>query len=95
MEIVNSIAIRIRCPKCNEPYIVPLRDVLLSHETLHQGCPVAEETECPPLFQARLAPRQEIEALDRAWRAIEDRARMNGGELVWVSSNSSDAVRVA
>jgi hypothetical protein len=74
--------------------MVPLRDVLLSHELLHQGCPVAEETECPPLFQARLAPRPEIEALDRAWRATENRARMNGGELVWVGSNPSDSVRI-
>jgi hypothetical protein len=73
--------------------LVPLSDVLLSHELLHQGCPVAQETECPPPFQARLAPRLEIEALDRAWRTIEDRARMDGGELVWVGSNPPDALR--
>lgn len=91
MDILNSIAIRIRCPRCNGTYMVPLRDVLLSHELLHQGCPVAEETECPPLFQARLAPRPDIEALDRAWREIDDRIRGNGGELVWIGSTRSDA----
>src|ERR1051326_648305 len=94
MDILNSIAIRVRCLNCGGSYLVPLRDVLLSHELLHQGCPVAEETECPPLFQSRLAPRTEIEALDRAWRTVEDRARMDGGELMWVGSNPSDAVRI-
>lgn len=93
MDILSSIAIRIHCLKCGGAYLVPLRDVLLSHELLHQGCPIAQETECPPPFQARLAPRPEIEALDRAWRAIEDRVRKHGGELVWVGSNPSDAVR--
>ncbi len=65
MDILNSIGICIRCPNCGGTYLVPLRDVLLSHELLHQGCPVAEETGCPPLFQSKLAPRPAIEALDR------------------------------
>jgi hypothetical protein len=94
MDILNSIGIRVRCRNCGGAYLVPLSDVLLSHELLHQGCPVAQETECPPPFQARFAPRLEIEALVRAWRAIEDRARVNGGELVWVGSNPSDAMRI-
>jgi len=94
MDILNSIAIRIPCPNCHGAYMVPLRDILLSHELLHQGCQIAQETECPPPFQARLAPRPEIEALDRAWRAIEDRARMDGGELVWVGSSPSVSVQI-
>ncbi len=93
MDILNSIAIRIHCPNCGRAYMVPLRDVLLSHELMHQGCPVMEETECPPLFQARLAPQSVVEELDRAWRAIEDQARKNGYELVWVDSNSLGARR--
>ncbi len=94
MDILNSIAIRIRCPNCGGTYLVPLSDVLLSHELLHQGCPVAEETECPPLFQSRLVPRPAIAALDRAWRVIDDRVRKNGGQLVWIGSIPSDATRI-
>ena len=90
VDILNSIGIRIRCPNCGDAYAVPLRDVLLSHELLHEGCPVAEETECPPLFQSRLAPRPAIEALARAWREIEERARGDGGELVWIGSTSPE-----
>ncbi len=88
MEILNSIGIRICCPNCGEAYTVPLRDVLLSHELLHEGCPVSEETECPPLFQSRLASRPAIEALARAWRDIEERAQEYGGQLVWIDSTS-------
>jgi hypothetical protein len=88
MEILNSIGVRIRCPNCGDAYTVPLRDVLLSDELLHEGCPVAEETECPPLFQSRLAPQPAIEALVRAWREIEERARRDGGELIWIGSTS-------
>ncbi len=91
MDILNSIAIRIRCLSCGGAYLVPLSDVLLSHQLLHQGCPVAQETECPPPFQARLAARSEIEALERSWQTIEKRARMDGGELVWIGSTQSDA----
>ncbi len=94
MDILNSIAIRIRCLNCGGAYLVPLNDVLLSDKLLHQGCPVAEETECPPLFQSRLAPRAAIEALDRAWQIIDDRVRKNGGELVWIGSTPSDAMRI-
>ena len=90
VDILNSIGIRVRCPGCGNMYTVPLRDVLLSHELLHEGCPVAEETECPPLFQSRLAPQAAIEALARAWREIEERARGDGGELAWIGSTSRE-----
>ena len=93
MDILNSIAIRIRCLNCGGAYLVPLSDVLLSHQLLHQGCPVAQETECPPPFQARLAPEAAIEALDCAWRELDDRIHGNGGELVWIGSTLSGATQ--
>ena len=60
MDILNSIAIRIRCLNCGGAYLVPLSDVLLSHQLLHQGCPVAQETECPPPFQVRLRRQSKL-----------------------------------
>jgi hypothetical protein len=93
MDVLNSIGIRIRCLNCGGAYLVPLSDVLLSHELLHQGCPVAQETECPPPFQARLAPRPEIERWTGHGEQLRTEPGMEGGELVRVGSNRPDALQ--
>jgi hypothetical protein len=82
MDILSAVAIRLPCRQCGEPYMVPLRDILLSHQIMHEGCPVAPETECPPLFQARLASNWAIKTFEEAWRRLERRAKADGGELV-------------
>jgi len=82
MDILSLAAIRLKCAQCGESYLVPLRDVALSHQIMHEGCPVAEETECPPLFQSRLASEWAVKTLDQAWRRLERRATAVGGELV-------------
>ncbi|HEU5412790.1 MAG TPA: hypothetical protein VFW31_03490 [Candidatus Angelobacter sp.] len=82
MDILSLAAIRLQCSQCGEPYLVPLRDIALSHQVMHEGCPVAEETECPPLFQSRLASEWAVKTLDQAWRRLERRATAVGGELV-------------
>ena len=87
MDILSLAAIQLQCLECGGSYLVPLRDVLLSHKILHDGCPVAAETECPPLFQSRLASQRAINALDEAWRDLERRANADGGELVLMSAS--------
>jgi len=82
MNILDAVAISLPCQSCGGNYQVPLKDVLLSHRILHQGCPVSQETECPPVFQSRLFERVDVEELQRVWRQLENRARSNGGELV-------------
>ena len=82
MNILDTVAISLPCRSCGDNYRVPLKDVLLSHRMLHQGCPVSQETECPPLFQSRLFERKDIEELQSAWSRLETRARSDGGELV-------------
>jgi hypothetical protein len=82
MDILSLAAIRLQCAQCGEPYLVPLRDIALSHQIMHEGCPVPEETECPPLFQSRLASEWAVKTLDQAWRRLERRAMAVGGELV-------------
>ena len=52
MNILEALSVRIPCTACEQFYEVPLNDILLSHEMLEQGCPVHDETECPPVFQA-------------------------------------------
>lgn len=82
MNILDAVAVSLPCQSCGGNYRVPLKDVLLSHKILHQGCPVSWETECPPVFQSRLFEREDIEMLQRAWSRLETRARSDGGELV-------------
>jgi hypothetical protein len=82
MNILDAIAISLPCHSCGGNYQVPLRDVLLSHRMLHQGCPVSQETECPPVFQSRLFERGDMEDLQRVWSRLENRARSDGGKLV-------------
>ncbi len=82
MDILASAAIQMPCSHCGQPYSVPLSDILLSHKIMHDGCPVTQETECPPIFQSRLATQSAIENLRRAWRRLEKKAQEDGGELV-------------
>lgn len=89
MNILDTIGIRLPCHSCGNTYRVPLRDVLLSHIILLEGCPVRQETECPPAFQSRLFERKDIEELQRSWHQLEQRARTDGGELVLMAGEAS------
>lgn len=95
MNILDNVGIILPCHSCGNDYQVPLRDVLLSHTILHEGCPVREETECPPVFQSRLFARKDIEELERAWNQLEQRARADGGELVLMAADASEETQPA
>ena len=90
MNILDAVGISLPCHSCGNNYHVPLRDVLLSHTILHEGCPVRQETECPPVFQSRLFEPKDIEELERTWNQLEQRARADGGELVLMAGEASD-----
>jgi len=90
MNIWDTVGISLPCQSCGNTYQVPLRDVLLSHTILHGGCPVAEETECPPVFQSSLFDRKDIEELQRAWNQLDQRARSDGRELVLMAAGGLD-----
>jgi hypothetical protein len=87
MDILSVAAIRLPCSWCGKSYEVPLRDILLSHKIMHEGCPAPVETECPPVFQSRLAPERLIKSLEQAWRRLERSAAGDGGELVLTGQN--------
>jgi hypothetical protein len=73
MDILSLAAIQLQCFECGGSYLVPPRDILLSHKILHDGCPVEAETECPPVFQSRLASQGAINALDEdgaSWNVV-------------------------
>ncbi len=82
MNILDHAAIRLRCNRCGDSYEVPLQDVLLSHTVVRCGCPVSQETECPPVFQIRLFDHNLIQTLSSAWNQLAMQAQADGGELV-------------
>lgn len=88
-DILNHAFIRMPCNRCGQTYEVPLRDVLLSHTVIRCGCPVHEETECPPLFQIRLFDKEPIKALQSAWTQLAARAASDGGELILKESGTA------
>jgi hypothetical protein len=66
MNILDQVSIRLPCNACGQTYEVPLRDVLLSYTVVRCGCPVSNETECPPVFQILLFNQEPIIALSKA-----------------------------
>ncbi len=82
MKLLDLVAIRLPCGACGGEYEVPLRDVAASQRMLHEGCPVTEATECPPLAQAGLAPAELLERLQSDWEQLEESARRMAGRLV-------------
>jgi hypothetical protein len=94
MDILDTIGIRIRCRICGHTYEVPLRDVLISHSMMrHGGCPISEETECPPQAQIFLFEDNEVAALQDAWKKLQARAQKDGGDLVLMSQPEAEESR--
>lgn len=90
MDILDNAAIRLLCRSCDQYYDVPLRDIVLSHEVVHCGCPVPHETECPPVFQVRICDNKVLERLQSAWREAYHCAELAGGELVLLLTDDGE-----
>lgn len=84
MDILEAIAVELRCGACGGRYEVALKHVLLSQHMLHEGCPVPTHftTECAPIFYADLLDRELLEELQQTWRRLEEKVRATGRELV-------------
>ena len=81
MEILEAVAIAIPCAACGGRYEVTLKQVLLSQEMLHKGCPVQSVDECPPLSYSGLVDPEVIRDLQGVWARLEEEARGVGGEV--------------
>jgi hypothetical protein len=84
MDILDTVAVELPCPACGEQYRISLKQILLSEQMLHEGCPVPNQftTECPPLYYADLAECGLIQELEEVWCRLEERAATGGGKLV-------------
>jgi hypothetical protein len=81
MDILEILAIDIPCSACGGRYEVTLKQVALSQEMLHEGCPVQVENECPPLAYSGLVDQELVQELQSVWIRLEEKARGAGGEL--------------
>jgi hypothetical protein len=83
-DILEAIAIKLPCPACGERYAVTLKQVLISKQMLHEGCPVPNQytNECPPLYYADLAECASIQEIERLWLKLQERVGEVGGELI-------------
>ncbi|HKV24737.1 MAG TPA: hypothetical protein VJN93_09120 [Candidatus Acidoferrum sp.] len=81
MDILDKLAIEVPCAACGGRYEVTLKQILLSQNMLHDGCPVQVADECPPLAYSGLVDHETIQELQRVWVRLEEKARSDGGEL--------------
>ncbi len=83
MDILDAVAVTLVCPTCKRQYAVTLKQILLSKQMLHEGCPLQNQytTECPPPYYADLATCTAIEEIERLWFQLKALVAEVGGEL--------------
>lgn len=85
MDILDAVVVKMPCMSCSGQYEVTLKQVVLSHQMLHDGCPVSDERECPPLFWSHIVDETLARELQSVWSRLEDRAHKAGGELKFLA----------
>lgn len=81
LDLLQHLAVRVPCASCGQHYEVNLRQVLLSQQMLHDGCPVCNETECLPLTYAALANEAALHDFARSWARLLQQVRAIGFDL--------------
>lgn len=89
IDILDAFAVTIPCASCSIEYEVTLKQVLLSHQMLSEGCPVSDERECPPLFWARIVDETLAREFQSVWSRLEERVHKAGGELKLLAKESA------
>jgi Protein kinase domain len=75
------IVMEIPCSACGGRYEVTLKQIALSQQMLHEGCPVQVVDECPPLAYSCLVDQELIQELQKVWVRLEAKVRGASGEL--------------
>ncbi|MGA7784500.1 MAG: hypothetical protein WB997_07645 [Candidatus Acidiferrales bacterium] len=58
-----------------------LKQIALSQEMMHEGCPIQVESECPPLAYFGIVDQELVMELQRVWVRLEEKARGASGEV--------------
>ena len=84
MDILEAIAIQLPCPACGARYGINLKQIFISKQMLHDGCPIPIQypNKCPPLYYADLAACGLIEEIERLWGQLEERIGEVRDELI-------------
>ncbi len=81
LDLLQQIAVSVPCSACGQHYNITLRDVLMSQDMLHEGCPVCHETECLPLTYAALADEAALRDFEQSWSRLLHNVQAAGLEL--------------
>jgi len=84
VDILEAVAIEYSCAACKERHEITLKQVLLSQQMLHDGCPVPPSftIECSPLYYADFVDHDLLRELERIWLRLGESARAVGGKLL-------------
>jgi len=80
LDLLQPVAVPVPCAASGQHYTVSLRDVLLSQDMRHEGCPVCHETECL-LTCAALADEAAVRDFERRWLQLLRQVRADGFDL--------------
>jgi len=81
MDILDLVAIEIPCSACGRRYEITLKQIALSQQMMHEGCPVQVVDECPPLAYSGMVDQELIQELRKVWVRLAEEARIASGEL--------------
>ena len=80
-DLLQHVSVIVPCAACGQHYTVSLRDVLMSQDMMHEGCPVCSETECLPLTYAALADEAAVREFEHSWIQLLRKVRTAGLDL--------------
>jgi hypothetical protein len=81
LDLLQHVAVLVPCSACGQNYTVSLRDVLMSQDMMHDGCPVCHETECLPLTYAALADETAVREFEHSWTQLWRKVHAAGFDL--------------
>ena len=81
LDLLQQIAVSVPCASCGQHYSITLRDVLMSQDMLHEGCPVCHDTECLPLTYAALADEAALRDFEQSRSRLLHKVQARGFEL--------------
>ena len=80
-DLLQHIAVSLRCSTCSQPYSVSLRLVQTSQETNRDGCPEPHQAGRLPATHAALADEATLREFERSWARLLNGVRAAGFEL--------------
>lgn len=78
----EDLGLELPCVQCGQTYRLPLKTVMLSAQMMHEGCPLADERECVPVFYDGLVDAALVRELGEILKRLARQAGGSGGRVV-------------